>query len=133
MSKDNNQKPNPDNESEKDTGGKTRSTSIPKGLDTRIQKYVKAFYGSYSEFLRESARFHIIKLEKAQAQAEIWDLLGGPIIEAVTKMVDLRMSGMEDNLHKINSMIGGMEEESKMKLPNADDDDDDDDEKEWDK
>lgn len=106
---------------EKDkTDSITRSTTLPYVLDTRVQKYVKTHYTSVSEFLREATRFHVFRIEKAIAQSEIWNLLGGPIIEGVNKMVDERMSVMEDQIHKNTKDIGGIEEETKIKLPDED-------------
>ena len=46
---------NKDNKDDKEPAGKTRATQIPLSLDTRISKFVNAYYSSYSEFLREGS------------------------------------------------------------------------------
>lgn len=112
-----------DNESDLGKNPKSRSTTLPLELDTQIVAICKLFgYPSISEFLREAARDKVRQYVMQLAQKNVWDAIGGPLLERVQNLSDRKTAVLEDSVAELQKEFSSLTEETKLDLPDEEED-----------
>lgn len=86
-------------DSELAKGSKTRSITLPHKLDAQVVAICRIYgFPSISEFLRQGARLLVSEYIDRAARETIWDVVGGPMMEKMTKMMTEKTALLESSI-----------------------------------
>lgn len=103
------------NTDSKKSRGTNRSTHLPFSLDARLVKIVDdEGYSGVSEFIREAVRIHVRKWENHSLGKQVWNIIGGPLIQKMKLEMDKNYQEMKHTINKIHTDINDVQEDAKL-------------------
>lgn len=103
-----------DIDSELAKGSKTRSVTLPKKLNAQVVAICRVYgYSSVSEFIRQGTRLLVGEFIDRSARETIWDVVGGPMMEKVTKKLDEKTQLLQSSILELQKEFATLIADSK--------------------